>query len=98
MEYRFDGDEMLATAKVVLFINPSARECFETPEDLVEQMKADVRINLKSPGYLSIYGYVLTTYWYSILPVHPTNPGTLGVKASLDTGLVAKFWNVSGAR
>ena len=92
MQYRFDGEEMLATAKALFVINPHISAAFATPEEVVEDMRNKVRANLFKASYLSIYGYVLTTFDW------PGNEGeTLGVKASLSTYTVAKHYNIAGA-
>lgn len=93
MKYRFDGEEMLATAKVVLAINPSARDHFDNdPKWLVEDMKQKARVNFQKPaGYLSIYGYVLSAF-------ECPETDEIGIKASLSTYTVGKHCQIAGAQ
>ena len=82
-KYRFDFDEMLETAKVLLVLNPSVEGM--TPMELVSHMESRAYQNLTKPqGYLSTYGYVLTAFPY---------PGTdeIGIKASISAYTVRQY-------
>ena len=84
MKYRYDEDELLQTAKVVMALNPFAN--FIDHQALVDHMKRCAEANLTDgPGYLAVFGFVLSTFWWD-----SKVGGDLGVKASVSSHLVER--------